>query len=139
MKTYLKCSFAYALLAMAGGVFFREFTKFNGFEGVTSLGVMHTHAFVLGMLFFLIVLLVETSFHLATHKRNRLFLSLYNVGLITTITMLVIRGITQVLAISLSSGFNASISGIAGIGHIILSAGILVFFSMLKDQVALKK
>lgn len=26
----------YALLAMAGGVFYREFTKFNGFSGRTT-------------------------------------------------------------------------------------------------------
>lgn len=38
MKKYLNFSLLYAIAAMAGGVFYREFTKFNGFTGVTVLG-----------------------------------------------------------------------------------------------------
>ena len=33
MKRYLNTSLVYAILAMVGGVFYREFTKFNGFTG----------------------------------------------------------------------------------------------------------
>ena len=36
----------YAILAMAGGVFYREFTKFNGFTARTTLSVVHTHYFL---------------------------------------------------------------------------------------------
>ena len=39
MKKYLNLSLAYAVAAMAGGVFYREFTKLNGFVGVTALGI----------------------------------------------------------------------------------------------------
>lgn len=38
MKRYMNASLLYALLAMVGGVFYREFTKFNGFTARTSLG-----------------------------------------------------------------------------------------------------
>ena len=38
MKKYLNFAFAYAILAMAGGVFYREFTKWNAFTGATALG-----------------------------------------------------------------------------------------------------
>ncbi|MEG1991497.1 MAG: DUF2871 family protein, partial [Christensenella sp.] len=31
MKKYLNISLIYAIVAMAGGVFYREFTKLNGF------------------------------------------------------------------------------------------------------------
>ena len=41
---------------MVGGVFYREFTKFNGFTARTALGVVHTHYFLLGMVFFLLLL-----------------------------------------------------------------------------------
>ena len=37
MKKYANSALIYAILAMVGGVFFREFTKFNGFEGATTL------------------------------------------------------------------------------------------------------
>lgn len=51
MKRYVNAAFLYAVLAMAGGVFYREFTKFNGFSAKTTLGVVHTHYFLLGMVF----------------------------------------------------------------------------------------
>ena len=54
MKRYMNISLLYAILAMVGGVFYREFTKFNGFTGKTALGVVHTHYFLLGMIFFLL-------------------------------------------------------------------------------------
>lgn len=41
MKKLLNTAFIYALAAMAGGVFYREFTKFNGFSGRTALGLVH--------------------------------------------------------------------------------------------------
>ena len=57
-----------AIFAMAGGVFYREFTKFNGFTGRTTLGVVHTHYFLLGMVFFLLLLLLEKNFSLYRGK-----------------------------------------------------------------------
>lgn len=134
MKLYYRLSAFYAILAMVGGVFYREFTKFNGFTGTTTLGVVHTHAFVLGMFFFLIVLLLEQQFQISNSRRFPLSMLLYNVGLLLTITMLVIRGITQVLALELSTGMDAAISGCAGIGHILLGVGLLFFFLSLKER-----
>lgn len=49
MKRCMNASLLYAILAMVGGVFYREFTKFNGFTARTTLGVVHTHYFLLGM------------------------------------------------------------------------------------------
>lgn len=51
MKRCINAALLYAVLAMAGGVFYREFTKFNGFTGKTTLSVVHTHYFLLGMVF----------------------------------------------------------------------------------------
>ena len=47
MKKYLNISLICAIAAMLGGVFYREFTKFNSFSGVTALGKVHTHLFLL--------------------------------------------------------------------------------------------
>ena len=55
MKRYMNTALLYAVLAMAGGVFYREFTKFNGFDERTTLSVVHTHYFLLGMVFFLLL------------------------------------------------------------------------------------
>ncbi len=71
----INTAFTYALLAMAGGVFYREFTKFNGFSGVTTLGVVHTHLFLLGMVFFLLAALFQMNVNLIGHKKFQEILS----------------------------------------------------------------
>ena len=71
MKRYINTALLYAVLAMAGGVFYREFTKLNGYTDPTALSVVHTHYFLLGMVFFLLLLLWKKSdFH--GKKRNML-------------------------------------------------------------------
>lgn len=61
MKRYMNASLLYALLAMVGGVFYREFTKFNGFTARTSLGVVHTHYFLLGVSMVMLLLQIRRA------------------------------------------------------------------------------
>ena len=119
-------------VAMAGGVFYREFTKFNGFSGRTALGLVHTHLFLLGTVFFLLAALFSKELDWARERNFRLFYGLYNTGLCVTAVMLAVRGAAQVLALPLSRGMDAAISGVAGLGHICLGAGLVVFFLSLK-------
>lgn len=128
-KQYINAAIAYAVLAMLGGIFYREFTKFRGFTGQTTLAVVHTHYFMLGMLFFLLLLLLEKSLSF-TDRRTEHIVSAYHAGLQLTVIMLLLRGILQVLGTPLSSGLNAAISGIAGIGHLVL--GTALFLLLLK-------
>ena len=117
MKRYINYSIVYAILALVGGVFYREFTKMNGYTAWTTLSVVHTHYFILGMMFFLMLGVVSMNVNL---KINRAVL-FYNIGLNLTAIMLVVRGIVQVLDLNVVS---ALISGVAGIGHIILGVSL---------------
>ena len=132
MKKYLNLSLVYAVAAMVGGVFYREFTKLSGFEGVTALGQVHTHLFLLGMVMFLLVALFAAQGDLEKQKTFRVFLRVYNVGVPLTAVMMAVRGVTQVLGMSLSAGASASISGIAGIGHILTGVGIILLLLSLR-------
>ena len=58
MKRYINTSLLYAVFAMIGGIFYREFTKFNAFHEKTVLAIVHTHYFMLGMVVFLYLLLL---------------------------------------------------------------------------------
>ncbi|MEG1988471.1 MAG: DUF2871 domain-containing protein, partial [Oscillibacter sp.] len=132
MKKYLNLSLIYAIAAMVGGVFYREFTKFNGFTGVTALGKVHAHLFLLGMLMFLLVALFAAHSKLEEQKQFRVFLAVYNLGVPLTAVMLVVRGVTQVLGIALSPGMSAAISGVSGIGHILVGIGLILLLLSLK-------
>lgn len=39
---------AYAIAVLCGGVFYRKFTIFNSYSGITALSKIHVHLFVLG-------------------------------------------------------------------------------------------
>lgn len=136
MKKMINIAFSYGIAAMAGGVFYREFTKFNGFDGRTSLAFVHTHLFLLGMIMFLITaLFVGNLKDLCRSKKWKAFMVVYNIGVPVTALMLLIRGVVQVLGIKASAALDASISGIAGIGHILTGVGIVLLFLCLKECV----
>ena len=132
MKKYLNYALIYAIAAMIGGVFYREFTKMNGYTEVTMLGKVHTHLFLLGMIVFLLVALFAGQYRLEEQKLFRVFMCIYNIGVPLTAIMMVVRGITQVSGIALSKAAGGAISGIAGIGHIIAGIGIVLLLLSLK-------
>ncbi len=134
MKRYMNTALLYAVFAMAGGVFYREFTKFNSFTGKTTLSVVHTHYFLLGMVFFLLLLLLEKNFSFTDAKTGRV-LAAYHIGLNLTAVMFVVRGLTQVLAPALSRGMDAAISGMAGIGHILLGVSMVLLLVQIRRSV----
>lgn len=138
MKRYMNLALLYAILAMVGGVFYREITKFNGFTGKTTLGVVHTHYFLLGMVFFLLLLLLEKNFSFTGTKTGRILVA-YHIGLNLTEMMFVVRGVTQVLGTALSSGMSAAISGIAGIGHILLGVSLVLLLLQIRCSVTTTK
>lgn len=129
MKRLMNASIVYGVLGLVGGVFYREFTKLNGFNGFTTLSVVHTHYLMLGMVFFLLLVDVEKNFHFVDNKVLK-YLLFYHIGLNLTVIMLVVRGMVQVLSLNVSS---AAISGIAGIGHLILGISmVLILISIRK-------
>ena len=129
IKRYANMALAYAVAAMIFGVFYREFTKFSGFSGQTALSVIHTHYFLLGMFFSLLLMLIEKAFSFSDQNTGKILI-VYQLGLNITALGFLMRGLTQVWETELSKGMNASISGIAGIGHIL--TGICLILLLLK-------
>lgn len=134
MKRYMNASLLYAVLAIVGGVFYREFTKFNNFTMKTTLGIVHTHYFLLGMVFFLLLLLLEKNFSFTDAKTNRVLMA-YHVGLNLTGVMFMVRGVMQVLGVTLSAAVSGAISGIAGIGHILLGVSLVLLLLQVRRKV----
>ncbi|MCI9277827.1 MAG: DUF2871 domain-containing protein [Lachnospiraceae bacterium] len=134
-KRYANMAIVYAVIAMVFGVFYREFTKFSDFTGQTRLSVMHTHYFLLGMIFFLVLMLAEKIFAFSDRNAGR-FLIVYHVGLNVTGLGFLMRGLTQVWGTELSRGLDASISGIAGIGHILTGVSIILLLLKIRKCVS---
>ena len=131
MKRLINTALVYLIAGAAAGVFFREFTKLSGFAGQTALGFMHPHLLALGFLVFLIA----TLFALASDfTGDRLFYLVYNIGLVITAGMMLVRGVAQVTGTVLPLP-DAALSGIAGIGHIMVGVGLVLLVIMFKRVV----
>lgn len=135
MRKIAKLSFFYSMLGMFLGVFYREFTKLNDYTGETVLSGLHTHVLVLGMSFFIIVLILEKLFELTKNKRFNGFFITYNIGLVLTVVMMAVRGYVEVLKLDISTMIDSSISGIAGLGHIIMAIAYVLFFLILLNRI----
>ena len=102
-----------------GGVFYREFT---------TLSVDHTHYLMVGMVFFLLLVVVEKNFHFVDNKVLK-YLLFYHIGLNLTVVMLTIRGVVQVLSLDVSSAV------LSGIGHLILGISMILVLISIRNCV----
>ncbi|MCL9758559.1 DUF2871 domain-containing protein [Frankia sp. AiPa1] len=118
------------ILGLISGLAYREITKAKNFTGDTQLALLHTHLLALGMLFFLISIVLEKLFTLSASKLFDWFFWTYNAGLSLTVIMMAIHGTQTVVGARTSD----AVSGAAGIGHIILTLGLIFFFVMLGRQ-----
>lgn len=134
MRKLLNAAFIYMLVGVASGLFYREFTKLNNFpEGqFTQLGLAHTHLLTLGFIVLLIVLVIEKVFVISQSRKLFLwFFWLYNAGVILTSAMLIWHGSLTVVG----QESNNMIAGIAGLGHMLITAGMIIFVVSLRRAV----
>lgn len=134
MKKLAKTAFIYAIIAMLCGVLYREGSRFLELTEPNTWSFTHTHFFVLGMFFFLITVVLEKEFSLTKDKKFKAFYIIYNIGLVITGMMLWIRGIADISE-NFYNSYDKMISGISGIGHILLGIGIILFFIILNNKI----
>lgn len=133
MKLYY-ATFGYLVLGLASGLFYREFTKTNGYtaaDGFTQLSVVHTHLLTLGMIVLLIVLVLEKLFQLSQSKAFNWFFWIYNLGLTVSVAAMTVNGILHVLGEETSK----ALAGLSGSGHILLTVGLVLLFVALGKRI----
>lgn len=132
MKKLYLAAIAYAVLGLAAGLFYREYTKAMDFTGHTQLSVTHTHLLALGFMVMLIVLALDAALKISRTRSFSWFFAAYNAGLLITVGVMVWHGILQVQGETEVSG---AVPGIAGIGHILLTVGIVALLISLRRPV----
>ena len=100
---------------------------------MTNLSVIHTHYFLLGMFFFLLLMAVEKVFSFTGNKVKKC-LVFYQIGINITALGFLLRGLAQVLGTELSRGMDASISGIAGIGHLLTGVSMVLILLEIRKK-----
>ncbi|MEV4616140.1 DUF2871 domain-containing protein [Kitasatospora sp. NPDC049258] len=127
MRKSYYAAHVYMILGLISGLYYRELTKLNHFEGDTQLAVVHTHLLALGMLGFLIVLALDKQFGLSGAKQFTYFYWCYNAGIAITVLAMTYRGTLTVLGHTVPE----AVSMIAGLGHIVLTVGLILLFVLL--------
>ncbi|AUY50936.1 DUF2871 domain-containing protein [Streptomyces sp. CB01881] len=127
MRKAYNAAHVYMILGVVSGLYYRELTKANDFHGETQLGVVHTHLLALGMLVFLIVLALDKQFGLSGERLFTHFFRFYNAGLAITVAAMLFRGTQTVLGHDVPE----AVSLIAGLGHIVLTVGLVQLFILL--------
>lgn len=132
----LKIAFVFLVMGLAGGVFFREFTKFNHFSEPTSLGVLHVHSIVLGFLGLTVLWLISQRWDVKVVKEQiSRPIQIWVGGLYFMLVMLAVRGISQVIGGDYRPFPDAALAGIAGLSHIALGVALVwTFVSIIKVQ-----
>ncbi|AAT88514.1 hypothetical protein ATY41_11700 [Leifsonia xyli subsp. xyli] len=127
MRSSFIAATVFLVLGVGSGMFFREFTKANHFQGATQLSLVHAHLLVLGFVVFLLVLILDRLFGLAYGSLFAWFFWIYNAGLLLTAGAMMAHGVLTVLGEKISAG----VAGIAGIGHILLTVALVLFLVVL--------
>ena len=124
----------YAIAGLFAGAFYREFTKYMGYTGVTALGKAHTHLFALGMLMILIVTAFASTTEITKSEYFDRFYFYYNIGVGLSATMIFCRGLYQVIGLD-NNILDLVISWTAGAGHVTVTIGLAFLFLSLKQTI----
>ncbi|WP_406505408.1 DUF2871 domain-containing protein [Streptomyces sp. NBC_00212] len=117
----------YVIFGVVSGLYHREFTKLHGFGGRTQLALVHTHLLALGMLAFLVVLALDKLFEPSGAGLFTAFFWVYNAGVVLSVAMMFVHG-SQTL---LGRPVPVEVSLAAGLGHILLTAGLVLLFVLI--------
>ncbi|QJC21442.1 DUF2871 family protein [Arcanobacterium buesumense] len=129
MHRILIAAVAYLLLGLFLSALYRLFIRLIQFDGPTAFGSMYMYTFVLGTLFFLLLSIVDKYFELSDHSLFTRWFILYNVGLIWTVSGMAIQNV--VTALYGQQVWDATLSGVVGIGHLIVAISWCWLFSII--------
>lgn len=134
-KVFAYLALAYTIAGLASGVLYRELTRGVELTGKIQLSTVHTHLLVLGTVMSLLFLVLEALFHLSEQKFFKAFIWVYNLGVAGASTFMVVTGLRELWGM----GEHPAISGVAGLFHITLTAGFVLFFVVLLKALKLHK
>ena len=124
-ENILGLSYTFLVMGLIGGVFYREFTKFYDYQAKNHLSKLHVHILILGFLLMMIIYIVSKEYDvkriLSLKKPIYVFIS----GFTFTMVNMTLFGIYDVVGEGKDIVIRAALEGLSGIGHIVLSIGIV--------------
>lgn len=127
--------FILTIVGIFAGAFYREFTKFIGFSGTTSMSVMHTHLLTTGAIMFFLFALFFRVFAVEPSKKLRILLSLYLVSVVGNVAIMFARGLYEVMGWEITRTVNGTLSGLAGLDHTLLTVTLIWIINIVRKSI----
>ncbi len=121
----LGIAFTNLIMGLAGGVFYREFTKFYNFTEPNHLGKIHVHTLVLGFIVMLLIYTFVKQFEDEFNMKLKKPIYVFELGIVFTVINMMVIGIYEVVSQGQETISRPAIDGMSGIGHIILAVGLV--------------
>lgn len=131
IKRDIDFAIGYAIAALVIGVLYRELGKYGLLQMPETVGRIHGHLLSLGTLFLLLLAALDQLFDFGKEKGADSAFWIYQAGLVLSALMMFVRGWVGIL----NGPINAALSGIAGIGHLLLAVGLVWMLFVLRKAV----
>ncbi len=139
VRSLVNIAMIYAFTALLSGVFYREFTKYYDYRSDTYLSLVHVHLMVLGFVAYMLFIAISLNTNLLSLKKFNIFRKIYNVGLVLMISSIFVKGVIQVLNISLNKALTASISGVSGVSHSMITVALVLLLLAMREMKVYRK
>lgn len=134
-KKLINRSFIFTIVGILAGAFYREFTKFIGYSGPTSMSLVHTHLLSLGSIMFLVLGLSLEVYQIGPSKKLMNLFNGYTISVIGNALIMFTRGLYQAMEWEITSTINGIFSGLSGISHIILTITLIWIMNIVRKSV----
>ena len=124
-ENILGLSFTMLIMGLVAGVFYREFTKYYGFINYSHLRILHVHTLVLGFFALLILFSIVKRYTKEEMTSIKKPFHTYMTGLISTVVMMMLIGIYEVVSKGQNIVNPSMLAGISGLAHTTLGVGIV--------------
>jgi len=142
-SSILALSITLAILGIFSGAFSRKFTKYYGFFDPTYLKLVHTHILTLGFLTLLGIYLIVRNYDDEKIIEISKAYYTYIIGFTIFIVTMILKGIYTIVSDGKETISLSAISGISGLGHTILTIGIIwlmyKIFKLEKENLLLRR
>lgn len=142
-SSILALSITLAILGIFAGAFSRKFTKYYGFFDPTYLKLVHTHILTLGFLTLLGIYLIVRNYDDEKIIEISKAYYTYIIGFTIFIVTMILKGIYTIVSDGKETISLSAISGISGLGHTILTIGIIwlmyKIFKLEKENLLLRR
>lgn len=133
-ENIFKLAISFLIMGLISGVFYREFVKYYKWQGLISLSFIHVHLLTLGFMMLVLVYMLVKILRIDIIKLKRP-IKLYLSGLVLTIVCMLVKGIYEITSAGADLFPRAALSGISGLGHMIIGIGMVwVLISLIPEK-----